>query len=1038
METLFRLILTRPAVDQSEDRPSIRLTEASGFQAALGVAQKQENPREAMKEVARQFVASAEFVGGPEDVQGVDKLKMLSAGLNTLEKKQNVTNGDVAKMVEDIYDANPANLVKNKTLEPAIVSLKDAILAIKLLPEEHHRRIEDITNQLRDLEIVARVAATAAFPGTGAVLRAYRRRSVMLPSESDLKSSLTTVQKQIEMERKRKEEEEKKREQAETKLARYHRIETAVDELTSLGGEHLQTTEQKGDNGFLVPSNSRPLQVKLQALQQGQQLSQIKMLRSNLMLGKSAEGKGGDSGEEELVDNLIETATTSKQRFFELKGSTAFKPIGLSEIGFRLKSSAEKLLSASTLDLLREMNLSLTGNSLDHIIAVLRTELTRLAKELDGLLGRPVKHTFKRMGKTMVMIKSPMPSVWNAIVMGGMMPTTHMILDGRIPHSHGSVAPAGVADLLIVKQQLLRYESADVAHIENVLKGESKEREHIRRRETEELIFRESETTTSEERELSSTDRFEMTKESSETIREELSLKAGLQVSGKYGPVVEFAVSAEGSYSRTKEEATKSASRFSQEVTQRSSQKITERVLERTSLRITNEVTETNRHGINNVAGAEHIAGVYQWANKVYQAQMFNYGIRTMFDFMVPEPAAFLIEAMQNEHASAIALEKPIDFTLRPDQITESNYHTWVKEYGATDVTPPPEMYKTKSLDFKASGGNSDTDYNHSGQLSIDDGYKAVHGSVGWVGLLWEDNYVLDVVLGSRSHRFNKDTGWVWSTTLSEETDSIPFVANSFNLSQVAVAVEVKCQRTDRVMMKWKLETHAKLTTAFKARMAEYEEKLAQLEMQAGVAIQGKNPALNQELMRDELKKNCISILTEQHFDLFDAISTGSNGLPQIDLYENKAEGPYVRFFEQAFEWEHMTWVTYPYFWGRKSEWRERISYEDTDTAFNEFLKAGYCRVVVPARPSFEGAIDHFMQFGETWDGGPLPPISSPLYLPIADEIAERLDRPGSEIPQGDPWLVHVPTTLVHLRPDDKLPQWEQNDEGEWIEVEGD
>ena len=155
--------------------------------------------------------------------------------------------------------------------------------------------------------------------------------------------------------------------------------------------------------------------------------------------------------------------------------------------------------------------------------------------------------------------------------------------------------------------------------------------------------------------------------------------------------------------------------------------------------------------------------------------------------------------------------------------------------------------------------------------------------------------------------------------------------------------------------------------------------------------------------MKDELKKHCISILTEQHFDLFDAVQTGVNGVPQIDLFENAAEGPYVRFFEQAFEWEQMTWLTYPYFWGRKSQWHERIAYEDPDPVFNQFLKAGYCRVVVPVRPGFEGAIDHFMTYGEIWNGGPLPPISNPLYLPIADEIAERLDRPGEEIPQGDP-----------------------------------
>jgi hypothetical protein len=235
-------------------------------------------------------------------------------------------------------------------------------------------------------------------------------------------------------------------------------------------------------------------------------------------------------------------------------------------------------------------------------------------------------------------------------------------------------------------------------------------------------------------------------------------------------------------------------------------------------------------------------------------------------------------------------------------------------------------------------------------------------------------------------------------------------------------------------MQKWRLDTHAKLTAAYKARLSEYEEKLAALEIQAGIAIQGKNPTLNMELMKDELKKHCITILTEQHFDLFNSISTGSFDIPQVDLYENAAEGPYVRFFEQAFEWEQVTWLTYPYFWGRKDRWTEKIAYDDVDPVFNQFLKAGYCRVVVPVRLGFEGAVDHFMTLGEIWNGGPLPAISSPLYLPIADEIAERLDRPGDEIPQGDPWLVRIPTTLVHLRADDKLPKWKQDANGNWVE----
>jgi hypothetical protein len=128
-----------------------------------------------------------------------------------------------------------------------------------------------------------------------------------------------------------------------------------------------------------------------------------------------------------------------------------------------------------------------------------------------------------------------------------------------------------------------------------------------------------------------------------------------------------------------------------------------------------------------------------------------------------------------------------------------------------------------------------------------------------------------------------------------------------------------------------------------------------------------------------------------------------------------------------------MVYVFYPYFWGRKSEWVDKLNYQDVDPLFQQFLKAGYCRAVVPVRPSFEGAVDHFMHFGEPWFGGPLPPVTSPLYIAIADELAQQLGRPGNEVPEGDPWEVHVPTTLVKLRADGTLPSWHQDANGHWV-----
>ena len=1038
MEYLFRLLLKRPAITPDEDAPSVRLAQNSQFQAALAQAQQNQNPRDALKAVARQFITTAGFVGGPKNLPIYDKLEALRGSLDALEQKKAVTNAEVAKAIEDAFGKKAANLVKDKDLDAPMASLKDSLLGIKLLPEEHRRPIEDLTNQLRDLEVILKVVAEKDFPGDGGTLRRYRRRSVMLPSEADLRSSLSTFERQKELEKQRKEAKAKKRKEAEAKLDLYKRLNAATDELMGLSGDNLESTPQQADAGFLVPAALRPTQLFIQEMTQRQQLSQLSLLRAQAALGKgeAVEKAVAPAAGVGLEGKGQEIASLAPQARLLQSGSPPFRPQQLAEVSFRLKSSAEGSLSTSTREILKERRLSITERPLDHIVELLRNEMLELSKELDSLLGRPVQRTFKRMGNAMVMISTPMPTVWNSMVIANNLTFTGYVfpLDNRVPHSHGSVAPAGVADLLVVKQQLVRYEGADVAHIENVLKGEKKEREHTRRRETEELLFRETEITTSEERELESTNRFEMSRETSETIKEDASLKAGLSVSGSYGPTVEFSASAEGSVSRSKEEATKSAAKFSQDVTERSANKVTERVLERSSLRVTNEVIEKNSHALDNVGGAGHISGVYQWVNKVYQAQMFNYGMRMMYDFMVPEPAAFLISALQSAHASTLELEKPTPFTLRPDQITEANYHSWVQQYGATDVQPPPEIYKTKSLDFKAGGGESNKNYQHSAQIPIDEGYRAVHGTVTALKNIWENSATVDVVLGTRTHRFPLGE-WVWSAALAEERDSIPFACDTLHVSEVEVAVEVKCQRTDRAMMKWRLETHAKLTQAYKARLSEYEEKLAALEMQAGVAIRGRNPMLNMELMNDELKKHCVTILTEQHFDLFDAIQTGSYNVPQIDLFENAAEGPYVRFFEQAFEWEQMTWLTYPYFWGRKSQWDERIAYEDVDPVFNQFLKAGYCRVVVPVRPGFEGAIDHFMTYGEVWNGGPLPAISNPLYLPIADEIAERLDRPGDEIPQGDPWLVRIPTTLVHLRADDKLPKWQQDANGNWVEA---
>lgn len=296
---------------------------------------------------------------------------------------------------------------------------------------------------------------------------------------------------------------------------------------------------------------------------------------------------------------------------------------------------------------------------------------------------------------------------------------------------------------------------------------------------------------------------------------------------------------------------------------------------------------------------------------------------------MVPEPAAWVINTMTKAAESKTMLEKPQKFDLEPSQISEEgedNYGHWVKVYEATDVGPPPADYITATDQINKGDGKPEQDYQHTGQITIESGYEAVQVVVGCAVNYWEENWVADVIVGNETCRFKQGAGFIIPLSVDKQRGTIPWGVKTWNTASIIVTVDIKCAVTEDATNKWRADTHAKLMTAYKARLQEYEEKLATLQLQQGITIEGRlvsrfanklrsclpfrfqrNPVANQATIKQELKKNCISIITGQHFDRFNSISIGPWAYPQINLYEAEAEGEYVRFFEQAFEWEQIS-----------------------------------------------------------------------------------------------------------------------------------
>lgn len=646
--------------------------------------------------------------------------------------------------------------------------------------------------------------------------------------------------------------------------------------------------------------------------------------------------------------------------------------------------------------------------------------------------------------------------------------------------------PVGVGDLLVVKQQLKRFEAGDIADIENILRGEKRDKRVIHTLTTDTTTTTDTSKSTTTENELDVTERFDLKTESENVVKEDLAVNAGLNVSAKYG-AVEVNANANVAYNLSKEQSSKVATEHAKDVTSRAATKVTETVRRIVTTRTIDRLKDREDHVFDNTgAGKENVSGVYQWINKIYEAQVFNYGKRLLFDLTIPEPAALILDAISANRAQetilppepfVLVLDNPaIPATARavrpsdlgadgflkpnvasrpimPGDLAENTgapfyYGYFMGKLGAVGINAPPEPTTTVS---KGLTGNKD-DHDHLAvvdNLTIPAGYQASSMAVQGGFTLYEEedgDERMWVFVGKRKFEckgqgslgpnaaFLPNPG---DTTINEQ-GNIPIAIETNQARDFSVTVDVTCMRTAAAFAQWQLDTYSTLQSAYTAALSSYHDKVAAQKIQSSTAKSlGQNEEQNRMIERAEIKRSSIALLagTDLYSAAFNDIQT-TGGVPayprpNIPSKPNAAvvggdQAAFIRFFEQVFEWEHMQYLFYPYFWGRRENWYDTILADNPDPLFAEFLKSGSARVVIPVRPQLEGDLRYFLMTGQIWGGGAMPGITDTDYLPITEEIKDRDDAQGGEVPQGDPWEVSIPTNLIRLRDDDSLPLWKK------------
>lgn len=584
--------------------------------------------------------------------------------------------------------------------------------------------------------------------------------------------------------------------------------------------------------------------------------------------------------------------------------------------------------------------------------------------------------------------------------------------------THGDARVLGFADLMLVEQELLRYELGEIAHVENVLVGELREREFRTATTTETSTTTESERTEENSKDLATAERFELQTESEKVINESTSTAAGVTVSASYGPTVDVTANFNFASNTAKQASERASNTFARDTTTKATSKIQTRTLERRFSRTVSEVEEKNKHSFENRENdAVNISGVYRFVDKIYNAQVVSYGKRFMLEFLVPEPAAFLRHAMTRQPAEGVTQVKPeapgycqngVFVELQPQDVSVETYLFWAAKYLATDVTPPPSNTQIVSgvLINETPGTKSqftDDVYEASElkELKVPSGYKPTKVIVtaeGWS--VARANFPSTFSVQIQKEIVIVPNQATFTVNLeSDVTDKIPVAVVTKNFEKYAVVATVFCVITPERYQEWQLKTYTSIMNAYTELKSRFDTAMEASRIRATfTTVSGTNPAANREREKIELRKACVSLLTGQSFEAFDSVRRGvaPHGYPELAFADAEAEGRYIQFFENAFEWTNITYVFYPYFWGKKEFWITTSQISDSDPVYERFLQAGAARVQVPVRPGFEIALINFLGIRNVWFGdGTLVSGDSDegedLYVSVLDEIKEQL-----------------------------------------------
>ena len=421
-----------------------------------------------------------------------------------------------------------------------------------------------------------------------------------------------------------------------------------------------------------------------------------------------------------------------------------------------------------------------------------------------------------------------------------------------------------------------------------------------------------------------------------------------------------------------------------------------------------------------------------------WRCDLYRQGVRLAYDVVLPDPGSRLRSRWNELQSIEDRLAVEFSFPVDASDITRGNWSSYADTYGVALPAPPAASRIVEAVHMI----ETETPYV---TLTTDDGIKwTTPQRVVALAVSVPDGYQvrsLDVFANARG--WNGNT-LIWITAIagqswqSVDADAAGFVHLDWTLGPLDVPntgvidvafrmqtmlngtlkLTLAAEPTEVTMQSWRAQCFSLLrdaaTVADGQRRAYLRDRAATLRRQ----IAADDPLRLRRMEREQVMRMVLSWLFPGFDDassVLGGIDPAAAGNLDSTTWQRIMEyGEYIKFVQNAIDWDHVAVFLYPYFWDTAWHERSKLYLEHPDRLHREFLRAGAARVIIAIQPGYEEEVVSLLDKGQLGTLAPHSRFASVIedvvtanaaFREMAEQLYEDVDDGvvgGGDVDDGD------------------------------------